>query len=45
VRSAVDMYAQQAPSARGMEIERFLDASLIRELERSGFFASRPRGG
>lgn len=45
VRSAVDMYAQQAPSAKGIEVERFLDASLIRELERNGFFASRPSGG
>jgi ABC-type nitrate/sulfonate/bicarbonate transport system substrate-binding protein len=39
VRTAVEMYAQQAPSAKGVEVERFIDLSLIRELERSDFFA------
>lgn len=41
VRVAVDMYAQQTSSAKGAEVDRFIDPSLIRELERSGFFSGR----
>jgi ABC-type nitrate/sulfonate/bicarbonate transport system substrate-binding protein len=36
---ALDLTAQQTPLAKGADIERFIDASLLRELERGGFFA------
>ncbi len=40
LRIALDLVAQQEPAARGADPERFLDASLLRELERGGFFAT-----
>ena len=35
---ALDLTAQQTPLAKGVDVERFIDSSLLRELERSGFF-------
>ena len=36
---ALELTAQQTPLAKGVDAERFIDASLLRELERGGFFA------
>ena len=36
---ALELTAQQTPLAKGVDAERFIDPSLLRELERSGFFA------
>jgi hypothetical protein len=36
---ALELTAQQTPLAKGVDAERFIDVSLLRELERSGFFA------
>jgi ABC-type nitrate/sulfonate/bicarbonate transport system substrate-binding protein len=45
LKIALDLVAQQEPAARGAEPERFLDASLLLELEREGFFATLQRAG
>lgn len=45
IKTAIDLYAQQNPTAKGVDPERFMDQSLIRELERGGFFASLASGG
>jgi ABC-type nitrate/sulfonate/bicarbonate transport system substrate-binding protein len=41
---ALDLTAQQTPLAKGVDIERFIDSSALRELERGGFFNA-PTGG
>lgn len=38
IKTAVDLYAQQNPAAKGVDPERFIDQSLMRELDRGGFF-------
>jgi NitT/TauT family transport system substrate-binding protein len=40
IKTALDLFAQQTPAAKGADPERFIDQSLLRELERSGFFAA-----
>ena len=36
IKTALDLYAQQNPAAKGVDAERFMDQSLMRELERGG---------
>lgn len=38
LKIALDLVSQQTPAAKGVDPERFLDPSLLRELERGGFF-------
>ena len=45
IKTAIELYAQQVPAAKGVDPERFIDQSLMRELERGGFFASLASGG
>ena len=45
IKTAVDLYAQQNPAAKGVDPERFIDASLMRDLDRGGFFATSTSGG
>ena len=45
LKIALELVAQQVPAARGADPERFLDASLLRELEREGFFATLQSAG
>jgi len=35
---ALDLTAQQTPLAKGVDVERFIDSSLLRDLERAGFY-------
>ena len=45
IKTAIDLYAEQNPAAKGVDPERFIDASLMRELDRGGFFATLASGG
>jgi len=45
IKTALDLYAQQNPAAKGVDAERFMDQSLMRELERGGFFGTLASGG
>jgi NitT/TauT family transport system substrate-binding protein len=45
IKTALDLFAQQTPAAKGADPERFIDQSLLRELERSGFFTALTSGG
>lgn len=40
---ALELTAQQTPLAKGADIERFIDPSLLKDLDRSGFFTA-PQG-
>jgi len=35
---ALDLTAQQTALAKGVDAEKFIDSSLLHELERSGFY-------
>ena len=45
IKTAIELYAQQNPAAKGVDPERFIDASLMRDLDRGGFFATLASGG
>jgi hypothetical protein len=42
--TALDLYARQNPAAKGVDPERFIDQSLLRELERGGYFGTLASG-
>jgi len=42
---ALELIAQQTPLAKGVDAERFIDPSPLRELERSGFFTALTSAG
>lgn len=41
LKIALDLISQQIPAAKGVDPERFIDSSLLRELERGGFFTAK----
>jgi ABC-type nitrate/sulfonate/bicarbonate transport system substrate-binding protein len=40
LKIALDLVSQQTPAAKGVDPERFTDPSLLRDLERAGFFTA-----
>ena len=45
IKIALELAAQQTPLAKGVDVERFMDSSLLRELEKSDFYKTPTASG
>ena len=45
IKIALELAAQQTPLAKGVDVERFMDSSLLREFEKTDFYKATTAGG